>query len=243
MKKACMVVDYQNWFANKSTNELYVQDGESIASHINSLMEQTRMRGWIVVASKDDHPIGNVSFASNFIGKQSITVVGPNDPRAWITLPEVLSWNRSQGLTSKAGFTKQELIVYLQTLWWRAIMWPDHCQKWTEWAEFYPEFNSTMVDYVVIKGDKAIEHPYSAFPWVEKGSGKSLDKILEDASVEEIDIVGLATDYCVKDSVLDLARTWKYRINAILSWMRAVAPDTEKIALKLFQEAWVKIIP
>ncbi len=243
MKKACVVVDYQNWFARKTTKELYVQGGEGIATRINSVMSQIHDEGWIIIASKEQHPIGNISFASNFVGKRSVTEVGPNDPRAWITLEEVYSWKKSEWFMDTAGFTKQELIAYLQMLWGRAMLWPNHCQKDTEWAEFFSDFAEEMVDFVVIKGDRAIEHPYSAFSGIEKESGRSLDKILEDEGVWEIDVVGLATDYCVQDTILDLANTWKYRINAILSWMRAVAPDSEKMALNAFQKVGVTILP
>lgn len=70
-----------------------------------------------MIASKDEHPVGNISFASNFVGKLPITIVGPNDPRAWITLEEVRSWkNIREGLMPKAGFTQEELVAYLTTL-------------------------------------------------------------------------------------------------------------------------------
>lgn len=45
MKQACVVVDYQNGFASKSTDELYVQGGEDIAPAINDIMKRTKNAG------------------------------------------------------------------------------------------------------------------------------------------------------------------------------------------------------
>jgi nicotinamidase/pyrazinamidase len=83
------------------------------------------------------------------------------------------------------------------------ILWPVHCVQNTEGAEFAPGWDTSRVDCVFCKGtDKDIDS-YSTF--FDNGRRKStgLDKSLEDLGIKHIVIAGLATDYCVKYSVLD----------------------------------------
>jgi len=80
------------------------------------------------------------------------------------------------------------------------ILWPDHCVKDTEGAEFHKnlDFSKCMKDfYIFKKGMKKEYHPYSAFGDTE------LKEFLDERKVKEVYICGLATDYCVKDTAVD----------------------------------------
>jgi nicotinamidase/pyrazinamidase len=79
----------------------------------------------------------------------------------------------------------------------RGGIWPVHCQAGTRGAEFYPTFDSSVVQHVFSKGTDPDREAYSAF------DGTGLADWLGSHGVERIYIAGLATDYCVRASVLD----------------------------------------
>lgn len=83
------------------------------------------------------------------------------------------------------------------------ILWPVHCVQGTLGAEFAPGWETLMVDKVFYKGTDSLIDSYSAF--YDNGHRKStgLENYLREKGISEVFIVGLATDYCVKYSVLD----------------------------------------
>lgn len=77
--------------------------------------------------------------------------------------------------------------------------WPVHCVADTEGAAFPNELDSDKIQEVFYKGTDNKDDGYSAF----EATSKSLPQFIEDKEVRELYIVGIATDYCVKASVLD----------------------------------------
>jgi len=98
-----------------------------------------------------------------------------------------------------------------------------------------------MVDKEAIKWFRVNEHPFSAEPWTEWEDWDKLIEIFDKFLVQEIDTVWLATDYCVADTVKDLAKTWKYQVNVILDWCAWVASETTEEAIEKMREAWAII--
>lgn len=243
---ASVWVDCQKWFWDNKVNELYVQDWEQIVAEVNRVMYETKKDGWINIASKDWHKKWNISFASNFKGKVSITSFWVNevpDARAFLTYDEVKNWTEdNHGMWPNVTFTVEQLKAKLLTLPNRTqIMWPDHCVAKTSWAEFITWIDDSLIDRVVYKWDDDIEHPYSAFPGIEITTKKSISEILDENKVEVIKVTWLATDYCVCDTAIDLANTNKYEVQLILNATRAVADKTKKEALEKMRAAGVII--
>jgi nicotinamidase/pyrazinamidase len=87
-------------------------------------------------------------------------------------------------------------------------IWPIHCVEQTWGAEFHPGL--LIVDGEWIEKGQGGEDGYSAFSVRDPESGESsptvLDGILEEHAIERVVIVGLATDYCVKETALDARR-------------------------------------
>jgi nicotinamidase/pyrazinamidase len=86
------------------------------------------------------------------------------------------------------------------------ILWPDHCIQGSKGAEFHEGWDSNKVRKVFYKGTEANIDSYSTF--FDNGNRKStgLADYLNEHGIERVFLAGLATDYCVKYSVLDAAR-------------------------------------
>jgi nicotinamidase/pyrazinamidase len=81
-----------------------------------------------------------------------------------------------------------------------AGIWPVHCVQGTHGSELHPGLDRSKVDVVVDKGQDAGSEGYSAFQDTE------LAELLRSRGVDRLYVAGLATDYCVKHSVLDALR-------------------------------------
>jgi nicotinamidase-related amidase len=78
--------------------------------------------------------------------------------------------------------------------------WPVHCVQGTEGAELHPSLERERVDVVIDKGTDPDTEGYSGF------EGTTLGELLRDRGVDRVTVVGLATDYCVKNTALDALR-------------------------------------
>jgi len=76
-------------------------------------------------------------------------------------------------------------------------IWPVHCVQGTPGAELYPALDQAKVDVIIDKGQDANSQGYSAF------QDTNLGELLRERGVDRLFVTGLATDYCVKNSVLD----------------------------------------
>ena len=78
--------------------------------------------------------------------------------------------------------------------------WPVHCVQDTEGAELHPALDRTLIDIVLDKGQDPGTDGYSGF------EATGLEELLRERKVDKLTVVGLATDYCVKNTVLDALR-------------------------------------
>lgn len=83
------------------------------------------------------------------------------------------------------------------------ILWPDHCVQGTPGAEFAPGLETRRVEKVFYKGTDRQIDSYSAFYDNAHRRSTGLGEYLKAEGLEEIVLLGLATDYCVLFSVLD----------------------------------------
>jgi nicotinamidase/pyrazinamidase len=80
--------------------------------------------------------------------------------------------------------------------------WPSHCVAGTAGAEYHPALDTATVTAHVRKGQGI--PAYSAFEGTTE-SGQGLGDLLRENGVDSLDVVGIATDYCVRASALDAA--------------------------------------
>jgi nicotinamidase/pyrazinamidase len=78
--------------------------------------------------------------------------------------------------------------------------WPVHSVQGTEGAELHPSLDRARVDVVIDKGTDPQTEGYSGF------DGTRLGDLLRERGIDSVTIVGLATDYCVKNTALDALR-------------------------------------
>lgn len=81
-------------------------------------------------------------------------------------------------------------------------VWPPHCIQGTPGAEFHPDLKLPDDVIIVSKGMDFSEDSYSGFQGLDAG-GIKLGDLLRQHSVGRLLVGGLATDYCVKHTVLD----------------------------------------
>ncbi|MCO5229150.1 MAG: isochorismatase family protein [Thermomicrobiales bacterium] len=102
--------------------------------------------------------------------------------------------------------------------------WPSHCIAGTLGADFHPELWPSGERYPHDEVRKGQGVPaYSGFEGIN-APGESLRSLLDDANVTEVDVVGLAFDYCVKATAIDAARTG-YRTRVLRDLTAAIHQD------------------
>ncbi|WP_328911677.1 MULTISPECIES: isochorismatase family protein [unclassified Streptomyces] len=118
---------------------------------------------------------------------------------------------------------------------------PVHCVAGTSGSEFHPGFapavTSGSVDAVFFKGAHSASK--SGFEGAD-AEGTSLADWLRARGVEDVDVVGIATDHCVRATALDAVKAG-FRARVRLDYSVGVAPDTVASALDDFQQAGVGV--
>ncbi len=84
-------------------------------------------------------------------------------------------------------------------------IWPPHCVMGTRGAEFHPALRLPADAIILTKGDSPDEDAYSVFH-AHTDDGKGFKEVLEEMNIEHLYVGGLATDYCVRATVLDALR-------------------------------------
>lgn len=84
-------------------------------------------------------------------------------------------------------------------------VWPPHCVQGTSGAAFHPDLHLPEGTEVISKGSSPDSDSYSAFDGRD-ARGRLLGDILAELQVKHLYVGGLATDYCVKTTVLDALR-------------------------------------
>ncbi|OJJ86982.1 nicotinamidase [Aspergillus glaucus CBS 516.65] len=172
---------------------LAVEKGRSITPVINSLLAHP---GFTTrVATQDSHPPDHISFAANHSPPNNIPF------ESYVTMT-----NPAPG---------KETETKLQRLW------PVHCVAGTEGASLIPELDSKHFDVHVKKGmnsnvemysafSDAFGNPYASLPASGDGGGRAVDvdleAVLKEKGIQDVFVVGLAGDYCVKYTAIDAAK-------------------------------------
>ncbi len=83
------------------------------------------------------------------------------------------------------------------------VLWPDHCVQGSEGAEFHKDLNTLKSQVVIRKGFRKDIDSYSTFFENDQKTATGLKGYLKQRGITDLYTVGLATDFCVKWSILD----------------------------------------
>ena len=103
----------------------------------------------------------------------------------------------------------------------RQTLWPDHCLQGSPGASFQSALRVQDIDHVVRKGTDPAVDSYSAFFDNARRKDTGLDAFLRGRGVDALDVLGLATDYCVLFTVLD-ARDLGYQVRVLAEGCRGI---------------------
>ena len=123
------------------------------------------------------------------------------------------------------------------------MMWPDHCVQGTEDAELHPHLKIEAIDLIIQKGLNRSVDSYSAFRDNDRNAHTGLAAYLTDQGITDLDVCGLATDYCVKFSALDaLDMMPGIKVRLIEDASRGITPDGVATAIKEMRQKGIAII-
>jgi len=115
--------------------------------------------------------------------------------------------------------------------------WPVHCRAGTDGEAFHPNLDPQPFDAVFLKGEHAAA--YSGFEG-HTTDGVGLADWLRAHKVTDVDVCGIATDYCVRATALD-AMTQEFSTRVLTSLCAGVAADSSRLALVELAEAGVEL--
>lgn len=123
------------------------------------------------------------------------------------------------------------------------ILWPAHCVQGSRGAQFHPGWDSSKIDEIFLKGVDPNVDSYSTFYDNGHRRKTGLEEYLKEHQIRTVYIAGLATDYCVKYSVLDAC---KLHLNTyvVVEGCRGVnlSPQDSENALLEMQQAGAKLV-
>jgi nicotinamidase/pyrazinamidase len=117
--------------------------------------------------------------------------------------------------------------------------WPPHCVAGTPGAEYHPALDTTLIDVHVRKGQG--KPAYSIFEGTTD-AGAGFAEALADLGVTDVDVVGIATDYCVRASALDAIAAGRH-VRVLTDLVAGVAPASSAAALTELAAAGADVVP
>ncbi len=137
-----------------------------------------------------------------------------------VTALATQDWHPAQhgsfaSVAGKPCYSQGELDGLEQTFW------PDHCVQGSIGAELHPLLNHPAIERTFTKGENPAIDSYSAFFDNGHRQKTGLDDWLQEQGIGELIVMGLATDYCVKFTVLD-ALQLGYEVSVITEGCRGV---------------------
>jgi nicotinamidase/pyrazinamidase len=113
-----------------------------------------------------------------------------------------------------------------------------HCVAETDGAAYHPNLNTELVGEHIFKGQG--ENGYSIFEGATS-SGQSFAELLKTHQIDEVDVVGIATDYCVLASALD-SKNHGLKVRVISSLTAGVSEVTTEAAIDQMIDSGIEVV-
>ncbi|MCC5992594.1 MAG: bifunctional nicotinamidase/pyrazinamidase [Rhodobacteraceae bacterium] len=124
----------------------------------------------------------------------------------------------------------------------RQVLWPDHCVQGSSGAAFHTDLDTTRADLILRKGFRRDIDSYSAFFENDQRTPTGLEGYLRSRDLTALDLVGLATDFCVAWSALDAVRLG-FEVRVLSELCRGIDLDGSMAAqMQAMRDAGVVII-
>ncbi len=115
--------------------------------------------------------------------------------------------------------------------------WPLHCIAGESGADYHQNLDASLIDIHIKKGQG--QHGYSIFDGITD-SGEKLQELIQRLGIAEVDVVGIATDYCVRASALD-ANNSGLQVRVITSLTAGVSAASTEAAIDELVDAGVRV--
>jgi nicotinamidase/pyrazinamidase len=116
--------------------------------------------------------------------------------------------------------------------------WPVHCVAETNGAQYHPNLNTEAIGEHIFKGQG--QNGYSIYEGFTKG-GQSFDELLNAHQIDEVDVVGIATDHCVLASALD-SKSHGLKVRVISSLTAGVSEVTTEAAIDQMIDSGIEVV-
>jgi len=118
--------------------------------------------------------------------------------------------------------------------------WPIHCEVGTPGADFRGEVQPVIAQTAAVFRKGQYEAAYSGFEGATE-DGASLAEWLHDHQIDDVDVVGIATDYCVRATALDSAKAG-FATRVLLDLTAGVAPESTARTVEELRTAGITVI-
>lgn len=116
--------------------------------------------------------------------------------------------------------------------------WPVHCVADTDGAEYHPNLNTELVSEHIFKGQG--RNGYSIFEGVT-ATGETFEDLLKAHRVDEVDVVGIATDHCVLASAMD-SKSHGLKVRVISSLTAGVSEASTEAAIDQMIDSGIEVV-
>jgi nicotinamidase/pyrazinamidase len=117
--------------------------------------------------------------------------------------------------------------------------WPVHCVAETTGAQYHPNLNADAIGEHIFKGQG--QNGYSIFEGITK-SGQTFQQLLEQNKIDEVDVVGIATDHCVLASAMD-SKNHGLKVRVISSLTAGVSEVSTEAAIDQMIDNGIQVVP
>lgn len=115
-------------------------------------------------------------------------------------------WHPADHISFASSYPDKNPYETIEVSYGEQVLWPDHCVQNTRGAEFHPDLRTEKVEVIIRKGFRREIDSYSAFFENDQKTRTGLKGYLQERGIRELYFTGLATDFCVRWSVIDASR-------------------------------------
>jgi nicotinamidase/pyrazinamidase len=184
--------------------------------------------GALAVAGADAAYVSDVKRATKWLYQNGFLILGSRDYHP----PDHISF-----ASNHPGHNPFEVITLPDGR--SQVLWPDHCVQTA--GDSRELVDNNLFFELIKKGQDRNYDSYSAFQ-DDGGADTELHSILQALGVTHLVVYGIATDYCVKASVMD-ALALGYSVVVVEDLIRGVAPDTSATAIAEMKAAGAVFVP